>query len=188
MIRRIRHRLRHESGFTLIEIMIAALLTAVGILAIVSGFDSSRHLVNTSERNEAASHQAERELERVLSLDYGKIALKAAPVSSNDPNEPGKYVSGTRYQWDQGKTGPQWEDLVIDPAAGTIDPVKRWSDGRLSGDVHVYVTAVWDPKVVQSPDEPDARRVTVAVTVDGDEGPTKPILISSIAFDRGPIQ
>ena len=180
-------RLRQDAGFTLIEVMIAAMLCAVGILAIVSGFESSRAMVNMSERNEAGSHQAEKQIERVLSMPYAQVALKSAPAPSADPKSPARYVNGTRYQWDQRAGSPQSEDLVIDPAAGTIEPVERWSDGRLSGEIHTFVTAVWDPAVRQNPDVPDARRVTVAVTIEGSGGPTKPIVISSIAFDRGPL-
>lgn len=183
MICALTRRLRSdESGFTMVEILVAATLAAVGIMALASGFESSRSMVSLAERNEAASHQAQKQLEKVLALDYEETALTSAPASSDDPNHPGYHVNAGEYRWDQES---QWESLVVDPTAGRIDAVQTWSDGRLSGSVHVYVTNVFDGAVVQTPDEPDARRVTVAVTVNGDGGPDKPVLMSSMTYDKG---
>ena len=189
MMRVLARRLRRdEGGFTLIEILVAATLAAVGIMALFTGFDSSRSMVTMAERNETASHQAQQELERLLAMDYAGLALTAAPTPSTDDEAPGRYVDGEgNYQWDQGKTGPRWEELVVDPVNGQVEPVRTWSDDRLSGEIHVFTTNVYDDKLVQTPtDEPDARRITVAVTVNGEGGPDKPVLMSSIAFDRGP--
>ena len=182
-----------EAGFTLIELLIAAMITAIGILALVSTFDTSRTLVSVAERNEAMAHQGQREVERILAMDYEDIALTGAPQPSPNPNHPGFFVQGGQYQWDQGDTGPRSDDLVIDPA-GSVPPMATWeaetrpSGGvRMSGEIHRYVTQVYDPELVQTPnDEPDAKRVTVAVTVDGPGGPTKPLLISSIVVDPNP--
>ena len=141
-------------------------------------------LEGANESNESASHQAQQQLERVLALDYENVALTSAPVTSTDTRNPAFYVDTGSYQWDQSSTGPRWEDLVVDPVNGVIEPSATWSDDRLSGSVHTFITDVYDPALVQTPDEPDARRVTVAVTVDGEGGPDKPVLMSSITYDR----
>jgi Tfp pilus assembly protein PilV len=186
VIERIRQRLRAEGGFTLVEVMIATLLTAIGTMALVTGFDSSREMVNLAERNEAATHQAEKELERIMAMDYSAVALTATPTASSNKNNPAYYVNGGNYTWDQ-DASPRTEALVVDAVNGQIEPIETWSDGRLSGEIHVFTTHVYDQNLQQAgTDQPDARRVTVAVTVNGEGGPEKPVLNSSIAFDRGP--
>ena len=171
-----------ERGFTLIEILIAALLAAVGITAVIGTFDSSRRLVSSAEQVEAASHQGEREMERILALPYEDIALTSAPPESLDETDPNYFVKPDAvYQWDQGATGPRENALVVD-GTGALDPTSGWVDGanRLSGTVHRYVTEVDDPCC---PGVDQAKRVTLAVTLNGDAKMDKPILMSSIVED-----
>jgi prepilin-type N-terminal cleavage/methylation domain-containing protein len=174
-----------ERGFTLTELTVTASLVAVGLLALVSSFDHSRELVDMSEKIETATHQAELELERVMSLRYSQTALTAAPTPSGNPKDPDYYAtagSPPRYQWDQGATGPRSDDLIIDATNGAISPSKiNWqdADSRLTGYLHRYVT--WTGDMCSScPGVQQAKRITVAVAVNGPDAPSKPILISAI--------
>ena len=193
MIARVSRRVRGERGFTLIELLIAAMLLAIGVLALVSSFDTSRALVSVAERNEAMTHQAEREMERILALEYDEIAMRSRPNHDNDEDHPAFHVLGVNYRWDQSDaTGPRQDQMIVDSARG-FAPVIQWrgellSDGsrRFSGEIHRFVTEIFDPQLVQSPDRYDAKRVTLAVTLDGDEQPTKPLLISSVVVDKTP--
>lgn len=185
-IGRLLRRLRSDQrGFTLIELLVAATLAAVGIISLVTVFDTSRNLVTTAEREEAAAHQAQREIEKILALDYNQVALKTPPTPSTDPKDPNYYVgtgSPALYQWDQGPTGPKSEPLHVDALNGQLDPPTGYNDGqaRISGQVHRFVTWVDDPCCAGTQNH---KRVTVAVTVDGSGGPKKPVLISSIVID-----
>jgi prepilin-type N-terminal cleavage/methylation domain-containing protein len=187
-MRRIARRLRgSEDGFTLIELLVAASVMAVGLIALVTTFDHSRDLVSLSERTEAATHQAEREIERILALPYSSVALKTTPASSADQSNPARYVvsgSPARYQWDQGATGPQVEDLVVDAAGSLVAGPIAWQDSqsRLEGTVHRFVTWTGD-MCASCAGVQRAKRVTVAVTVDGTQGPRRPVLISTIKID-----
>jgi prepilin-type N-terminal cleavage/methylation domain-containing protein len=190
--RRRARRLAAEDGFTLFELLIAMAVTAVGLMALVSSFDHSRELVGTAEKIEVATHQAERQMERILSLPYAQIAHQTLPTSSTDPSNPAFYVSGSSYRWDQGSTGPQTATLVVDAANGSTEiAVRDWvdSESRLEGEVHTYVTETGDlcsgtgcPSGTQA-----GRRVTVAVTVEGPDALSKPILTSSIKIDPAAI-
>src|SRR5437868_2357123 len=106
MAERLWKRLRRsEEGMTLIELLVAAVLIAVGVLALFSVLDGSRHLVTTSEKNDVAAHQGETEIERILSLDYGTVALTSAPTHSATSTDPDFYVQASgAYQWDQSAT------------------------------------------------------------------------------------
>jgi len=175
---------------------VAAFVTTVGLLATITTFDVSRNSVSLSIRREAAVHLGQREVERILALDYGAIALTGAPAPSSDPASPAFYVTaGTSpaYAWNQQtpSTRTQTEPLVIDAANGQLSPEPTpWNDGRLSGSVSRFVTWVDDPSCGDlCPGTEDYKRVTVAVTVDGDEGPRKPVLVSSMVSDpaAGPL-
>jgi prepilin-type N-terminal cleavage/methylation domain-containing protein len=183
-------RLAAEDGFTLFELLIAMAVTAVGLMALVSSFDHSRELVSAAEKNEVATHQAERQMERVLSLGYTQVAHLAAPTNSTDSSNPRFYVNGSNYQWDQGATGPQSGALVVDATNGSTEVNARdWvdSESRLEGEVHTFVTQTGDlcpASVTDCPTGTQAgKRVTVAVTVEGPSPLDKPVLISSLMIN-----
>ncbi len=72
---------RGEQGFTLIEVLMAALLLVVGILTTLQALDSSRRLTLVAERQTSVAHRAQVELERVKSLPYSQIGLTGASAS-----------------------------------------------------------------------------------------------------------
>ena len=183
-------RLKAERGFTLTELMMTCVLVAVGLVALTSTLDHSRDLVSLSDKIEAANHQAELEVERLLSLPYASIALRSAPANSTNPSDPNYYIitgTPTRYQWDH-TTGGLSNDLVIDAVNGVVDPSRiTWTDNeaRLSGTISRFVT--WTDDLCNEascePAEQRAKRITVAVTVDGPKAPRRPIVITTIKSD-----
>jgi prepilin-type N-terminal cleavage/methylation domain-containing protein len=183
-------RLRQERGFTLTELMMTCALVAVGLVGLTGTLDQSRDLVNLTEKIETANHQAELEIERLLSIPYASLSLRAAPASSANTADPDFYVTNgppPRYQWDQSGAG-QINDLVVDTVNGAINPSTiTWTDNetRLSGEIARYVT--WTNDLCEQPScepaEQRAKRITVAVTVDGPEAPRRPIVISTIKSD-----
>jgi prepilin-type N-terminal cleavage/methylation domain-containing protein len=188
--RRLVKRLAPESGFTLVELLMAIVVAAIGLGALVTTLASSRDLVTVSEKQETMVHQAERELERILALPYTAVALNSAPdAASGDPDDPRRFVTAgppPSYRWDQDTT-PRSDLLVIEPAAGTLAPRTSWTDGqsRLSGDIHRFVTTTEDQCLDAScPGVQAAKRVTVVVTVDAPGGgPERSVLIDSIKID-----
>jgi type II secretory pathway pseudopilin PulG len=179
-------RLRHrEDGMTVIELLVAASLMSVAVIAVITTFDSSRNLVSTSEKSGVAAHQGEREIERTLALTYANIALTATPAHSASTSSPDYFAnSDGTYQWDQSASPKPADAMVADPSLGQLTHVSTWSDGnsRLSGSIYRYVTWVDDPNVAGNQ---NAKRVTIAVTITntGPNGPRKPVLVSTIAID-----
>ena len=183
-------RLRGQRGFTLTELMMTCALVAVGLTALTSTLDHSRDLVNLTEKIETANHQAELEIERLLSIPYASLSLRATPANSTDPRDPDFYVSNgppASYRWDQSSPG-QTNQLVVDTVNGAINPsTVTWTDNetRLTGEIARYVT--WTNDLCEQPScepaEQRAKRITVAVTVSGPEAPRKPIVISTIKSD-----
>ena len=194
MRRRMRRLRAEEDGFTLIELMIASVIMVVGLLALVSGIDHSRNLVTQSEKVEAATHQAERAVERILAMRYHEVALTTAPSDSASLADPRYWVSGSTYQWDQGSTGSAaFETLCVTrcpaeavAAVGTIVTAEEWEDPatRLHGWIHRFITEVPDLcSAAGCPGNQPAKRVTVGVTVDGNEPLAKPVFISTLMVD-----
>lgn len=192
-------RLADERGFALIEVIVATLLAAMAVTAVVGTLDASRRLTTSSERLEAATHVAQQEMERILALGYEQTAMPApAPEHASDPLDPRHYiVSGDTpaYRWNHRPDAPvpHTEPLALassgaDPSPLVSSEPTRWDDGRLAGDVHRFVTWVDDARCGVDPETlcpgtEDFKRVTVAVTVDGDAAPRKPVVISALVSD-----
>ena len=168
---------RSDDGFTLVELLAACLLLAVGILGVVGSLDLSRKAVSRAEVREAATHRGERELERLRALPYAQLALTAAPAASGDAADPDFYVrSGNRYQWDPGNAA-KVSDMVL---GGGVAPQATWDDGRHRGEVHAYVLR-YDDAAVTGPI--GAKRVVVAVTASGPWSLPHPMFFSTIVHD-----
>jgi len=202
---RIEARLASESGFTLIEVLVAAVLLAVGLVALVASLDESRSLGNVSQHESAASHFAERELENWLARPYNEVALTRDPTAA--PADP-KAGTWTTIANNNLPSAPNDErslsDMVICPTggtadcplAGTLDPIATWSDDKFGtrGYVYRYVTWVDDAycSATNCPGTKDYKRVTIAVTITTPTGatpsafgtgPKKPVVVSAVKTD-----
>jgi prepilin-type N-terminal cleavage/methylation domain-containing protein len=178
-----RRALAGEDGFTLFELLMAITVLAVGLVALVSSFDHSRDLVSVAEKTEVASHRAERELERILSMSYASVAHPSTPLASTDSADPASYVNGGDYQYDQGPSGPQSETLAVDGPGLISASASTWTDSetRLTGQIQSFVT--WTGDYCTTDRTQCAKRVTVAVTVGGPRPLGRPVLISTIMIN-----
>lgn len=79
-----------EDGFTVIEVLVAALILAVGVAATLVTLGSSGRLNLVAERHTELVHTAQNELERVLSLPYSQVALTG--TSGAWSSTPGDYT------------------------------------------------------------------------------------------------
>jgi Tfp pilus assembly protein PilV len=89
------HAPHAESGFMLIEVMVAALVLGIGIVGIVASFDSGRRLTSLSERRTVMAHRAQLEIERLQSYPYSELAMVSAPVHSSEKTNPDYYVNSS---------------------------------------------------------------------------------------------
>jgi Tfp pilus assembly protein PilV len=167
-------RLRGEEGMTIIEVMVAAVICAVGIMATVGVMDASRKTSVRSEYRDVMAHQAERELERIMELPWANLAHNpTVPTTSPWAGTP----SGVNFQWDRADTS-KTEPLLASGNGQVSSTWTAWDDNaqswnnnqtRLSGRVYRFITTIGT----------NSRRVTVVVTGSG-ENPPPPVLLSSI--------
>jgi prepilin-type N-terminal cleavage/methylation domain-containing protein len=73
---------RSESGFSLIELLIAMSLTAVGVAATLGVFGASGRTTLVAQQGQVGAHQAQAELDRLSKLKYGELAMTSLPVNS----------------------------------------------------------------------------------------------------------
>ena len=171
---------RSEDGFTLVELLAATLLLVVGILGVLTVLDGSRDAVSRSEVRETAAHRGQRELERIRALPFAQLGLTSAPTQSTDPASPDAYIrSGNRYQWDPADAAGV-ADIVL---GGTVVSQTAWDDGRHRGTLHAYVLR-YEDTAVAGPVQ--ARRVIVAVRVNGPWAPPRPLVFSTVVHDPAP--
>jgi len=167
--------LRADSGFTLVETLVAAILLVTGLLAVLQVFDASTRTTFRAEESQVAVNTAQRELEEVRNLDYGAIALSSTPAASGDPNDPRKRVSGTQFDLnDDGNNA----DMVInggplDAGGQVVGGVvnagpEEFDSGDVSGQIFRFVVWRNDPGCApaQCPGFQDLKRVVVAVKLD----------------------
>ena len=79
-------RLRHsESGITIVEAMIAAAILLVVLLGGFLALDSASSATKTAERQAIAASVGEREIERLLNLNWNQLVHCAGPPHAADP-------------------------------------------------------------------------------------------------------
>ncbi|HEV2814412.1 MAG TPA: prepilin-type N-terminal cleavage/methylation domain-containing protein [Solirubrobacteraceae bacterium] len=165
-------RLRGERGMTLIELLVAATICAVGTIATIGVIDTSRSVSVKSEKRDAMAHQAERELERLMELPWANLGhVVVRPTANPTPaGNPSTYIAGDSYKYD--RNNPSATEQLVALVDGQVPNTSaEWDDAqtRLTGRVYRYVTRVGA----------NARRITVVVTANGEHSPPE-LLLSSI--------
>jgi Tfp pilus assembly protein PilV len=178
---------RSEEGFSLIEVLVAALVLTVGILGLVGAFDSARKLTLLSERRSAMAHIAQLELERLQSYPYSQLAMASAPAHSSEKSSPDYDVAeGAEPTYQYGAVAGETESLVVaaKECASTTEtgcgwvavaPSARqcsttvgaceWTDGQVSGRLYDFVTWHTDKSCgAKCPAKEDYKRLTVVAT------------------------
>ena len=78
-------RLRQETGFGLIELLMAMTILNIGILATVAAFNSGIVTLRRSGMISTASVLADKQVELYRSLTYGSIALDSSSIPATTP-------------------------------------------------------------------------------------------------------
>ncbi len=164
-----------QDGFTIVEVMVAAVLLVVGSMAVFAIVSASTRTSFSAEQSQVASNLLQSEVERVRGLSYGEIALTSMPAAADDPDDPRSRVSGSGFDIDGGSP-TRMAPLVVEggPQAGTSETITgaRVSPGPeafTSGDVkgRVFRFIVWqdDPSCAM-PACQGLKRIVIVVALD----------------------
>jgi Tfp pilus assembly protein PilV len=145
-------RPRDEAGFTVVEVVIAALVLVIGGLAVFSLISAAIRNNYRSEQSQVVNDQLQQELEKVKQLPYAQVALTSLPTHSTDAANPSFRVSGT--QFNVNRTGsPANFNLVYNGghsnetggsvSGGAVAPTGSFHNGSVNGQIYRYV--VWQP-------------------------------------------
>ncbi len=155
-----------DDGSMLVEVVIAAFILSIAVIAVSGSLGSSLGLVGNSRQRSGAVAVAQERLERVHNMPYDRVALycgcltNSTPTRSTDSSNPDYALSsdGARYTVDSTHTEP----VIFDNANGAIkhidDPV---TVGNTQFNIYQYVTSYDDPNVTGTA---DYKRVVVVVT------------------------
>lgn len=139
-----------ESGFTMIEVLVAILIVGIASLATFTLLADAFRNVQRAKAGQVAVEYAEQELEYLRSLENKQLALTTAPALSTNPGSPNYRVSENTFALNRSPVG-NYRNLVINGGSvygggeiegGTITPgPTKFSSGNVSGRIYRYI--VW---------------------------------------------
>ena len=189
---------------TLIEVLVAALLMIVGMLAAFDGLNGAQAGTSTAERSAVLAQAGQQALQAIQALPYANIADSTTPTKTSTTNtkDPTYYLStcsaGTCYQWNPASSSSA-EPLAVDAVNGLVNPgptagvvaaptttgctVTATSTCRITYVVYRFVTDVTDAVCSQTgvtcSTTPSYKRVVVAVKNTGPGPPYDPVYLST---------
>ena len=171
-----------DAGFTLVEVLVATMILAVGILGAVASMDAFRASATGSAAREAATHRAEQEIDWLRGAGYKGLVLKASPGTAGaDPKDPRGNVTGGAAPTYRPSASAPAQPLVIDAAdADALDPSTTWQTGRTAGTVYRFITK--DPSGADCV-QVCPRRVTVVVTIERAGAIVSSVTTSTLVVD-----
>jgi len=196
----IEERFRGEDGFTLIEVLVAAVLLVTALLVLVGALDSERRLGDNAQAQGAAAQFAERELDTLLARPYDELALNRIPTNALDGTTPTANWTSDRQLLPSAPNDERIDANTVlcagtGQCASAVPSISNWTSDKpaVRGQVYRDVTWVNDASCLDTncPGTKDYKRITVAVMVTNSsgaiptvrQGPRVPIVVSAIKIN-----
>jgi len=177
-------RVRQEHGFTIIEVLVAALILTLASAALFGVLAAATRNGARAKSTQIALDRAQQEMEKLHSLSYEELALTKAPLRSTNPLNPNNRVVNNNFALKREpqeepapmvvNEGPIWGAPEKKVENGVVKPGPiKFEDGDVKG--HLYRYIVWrnDPSCPESetgedlcPGYQDYKQIVVAVTLD----------------------
>lgn len=171
-----------EAGFTMVEVLVAVLIVAIGAMTTFTLLTSATKNAFRAKASQVALEFAEQELEYLRSFRSEELALEEAPPPSVNPYNPNYRVKNGEFAVRRQPMG-NYEDLVVNGdflfgggefeggkvEGGKIDPGPNpFVSGDVKGKVFRYVVWRNDPQCtdVKCPGPEDYKQIIVAVKLD----------------------
>jgi type II secretory pathway pseudopilin PulG len=169
-------RIARENGFTIVEVLVAALILTIGALTTFGLLSTATKNTQRAKATQVALDRAQREVEALRSLSNKQLALTATPENSANPLNPSYRVSGGAFALTR-QPPSGYANMVVNGGAvygggsiegGLVNPgPSPFTSGDVSGKIYRYVVWRNDTKCGTScPGEQDFKQVVVAVKLD----------------------
>jgi type II secretory pathway pseudopilin PulG len=134
-------RLRTEGGFTIIEVLVAALVLALASAALFGVLAATIRNNARAKSTQIALDRAQQELEKLHSLSYDELALTVTPEVSSNPLSPNHRIVNGSFALQREPQG-EYAPMAVNPGVGVVKPGPIVFE---SGDVkgHLYRYIVW---------------------------------------------
>lgn len=185
---RIRRLTSGEDGFTLIEVLVAAVILALASLAVFGVLAAATRNAQRATATQVALDRAQEEIEKLHSLSYSELALTTPPEGSSNVKDPNyRYKPSTRTFYLQREPlaepativrngGEVWGKPEEPTAGGVVVPGPvPFESGSVKGEIYRYVVWRNDPDCPESetagsedfcPGPQDYKQIVVAVKID----------------------
>jgi prepilin-type N-terminal cleavage/methylation domain-containing protein len=165
-----------ESGFTIIEVLVAILILVIGALATFGLLSDAVKNTQRAKATQVALDRAQQEMEALRSLTNKQLAMTATPASSADSLNPDYRVSAASFALTRQPPG-SYAGMVVNGGAlygggavegGIVNPgPTSFSSGDVSGKIYRYVVWRNDEKCGSGcPGGQDFKQIVVAVKLD----------------------
>jgi type II secretory pathway pseudopilin PulG len=167
---------RRDSGFTVIEVAVAAILLSLGALAVLSLVGASNRNNYRAEQSQVVNDRLQQQMEAIKQLPYKQIVLTTAPANSLDSTTPSSRLAGATFNVNQSGTA-NYENLAYNGstnpgngktlAGGSVAPGPiPFKSGNVSGDLYRYVTWEADPACGNATQSDCGERYYKRITID----------------------
>lgn len=172
-------RRESESGFTIVEVLVATLILVIAAMTTFSLLSSATKNTERARATQVALDRAQQEVEKLRSLNNDELALTTAPQPSSNEYSPAFRVNsgeGT-YALTRSPVG-NYKKMVVkggrfyggeEIKKGAVDPGPiPFSSGDVKGSVYRYVVWRNDEKCSETdcPGTEDYKQIVVAVKLD----------------------
>lgn len=175
-----------DDGFTIVELMAALSVLAIGFVSLAAALGIGFKQITLGRQRQTATEIGNARIEHLRNVPYTSVAMSSAPMKPNpdDPDNPDHFVSedGSQFDYSGDET---WEELIVDTGSGQVlhleDPVTvgattmsvfqyaTWAD-QANSVKRLTVVVVYRPTAIQG----TAKMVRVStlftpgtVTIDG---------------------
>jgi type II secretory pathway pseudopilin PulG len=171
-----------ESGFTIIEVVVASLVLVLGAMATFGLLSSATRNTQRAKGTQVALDRAQQELEALRGLSSEELAMTETPPHSTNPLSPNYRVNAANGTFALVREPPgEYRKMVVNGypfyggsgeegtiKGGVIDPGPiPFVSGDVSGNIYRYVVWIDDASCgTDCPGTQDFKQVIVAVKLD----------------------
>jgi type II secretory pathway pseudopilin PulG len=126
---------QREDGFTIVEVLVAAVILVLASLAIFMAFGASIHGIQRSRETQIGVSVAQREMERIRVIPYDNVAITTTPtvmtsaekLEKPENREPRWRVrvngSATEFDLARPASKEEWKPMMVSSTAGQVAAV-----------------------------------------------------------------